>query len=72
VTAVRRLERELERIPDVVLVLPTNGNHLKLILRNGKSVFTSSTPGDWRTMKNLQAQVRRFMREPTMPNHGAR
>ena len=67
-----RLKRELERIPDVVLVLQTNGNHLKLILRNGKSVFTGLTPGSQRAIKHVRAQVRRSMREPAMPDHGAR
>ena len=68
----RRLERELERMPDVVLVVQTRGGHLKLTLRNGKSVFTGSTPSDQRAIKNLQAQVRRSMREPTMMDHGVR
>lgn len=40
-------------------VLPTGGGHLKLRHPSGWFVFTASTPGDRRALKNVEAQLRR-------------
>jgi hypothetical protein len=58
----RRIERDLRRLPHVEQVLRTGGSHYLLLLANGQSVVTGSTPSDWRTLQNLRAQVRRAIR----------
>jgi hypothetical protein len=44
----RKWERELRRIPGVEDVRHTNGDHLRLLLTNGRFVITGSTTGDQR------------------------
>jgi hypothetical protein len=57
-----RIERDLRRLPHVAQVLRTRGSHYRLVLDNGQSTFTSSTPGDHRALKNIVSQVRRSLR----------
>jgi hypothetical protein len=37
----------------------TRGNHLRIDVPGGGCVHTSSTPSDWRSVKNTRAQLRR-------------
>ena len=58
-----KVARELKReFPDATLEM-TRGNHLRLRLPNGRSVFTSLTPSTSRWMKYVKAEVRRQMRD---------
>jgi hypothetical protein len=43
-------------------VTTTRGNHLRIELPQGGTVYTSSTPSDWRSLKNMQATLRRMSR----------
>ena len=38
---------------------PTGSGHVKLTAPNGDIVFVPSTPSDWRSMRNVRAQIRR-------------
>jgi hypothetical protein len=58
----RRWERELKKIPGVVSLETTSGCHIKLRLTNGRFAFTSSTPGDYRTIRNTVRQVNEQLR----------
>jgi hypothetical protein len=58
-----RLARDLKRIPGVTQVTVTRGDHYRLHLANGSSVFTGSTPGDVRTIRNTTARIRRMLRQ---------
>jgi hypothetical protein len=59
---VRKWERQLRTIPGVERVEHTNGQHVRLVLANGRFTVTSATTGDWRTLDNTPAQVRRVLR----------
>ncbi len=37
----------------------TNGGHLRFSKPGRRPVFTSSTPSDWRTVRNVMSQLRR-------------
>jgi hypothetical protein len=37
----------------------TNGDHIRLILPNGRKIHTSSAPSDGRAFLNLRARLRR-------------
>jgi hypothetical protein len=58
----RKLERELGRLPGVIAVTRTRGGHIKLTMSEGPPQYTSSTPGGQSAIKNLRAQLRRAMR----------
>ena len=45
------------------VVSPTRSGHWKLIAPSGAIVFTSGTPSDHRTLKNLRAQMHRALRQ---------
>ena len=49
--------------------------HLRVTLPDGRSVFASATPGDWRANRNKQALIRRMLREdgsgPELESRGA-
>jgi hypothetical protein len=45
-----------------ITVSRTGGGHYKLVLPNGQPIFTSSTPSDRRTMRNVRSDVRRALR----------
>ena len=64
-------DRDLERLlatvalqanAKLVEVRKTNHGHIKARFDRGPLVFTSSTPSEWRTTKNLKAQARRALR----------
>jgi hypothetical protein len=55
--------RELARLPGVKQVTVTRGDHYMLRLANGMVVFTGSTPGDVRSVRNTAALVRRLLRQ---------
>lgn len=40
----------------------TNGTHIRVVLPNGKTVFTSFTASDWRSEKNFRAQIRKALK----------
>lgn len=40
-------------------VTTTNGSHLRWRGPDGGLVFTPSTPSDWRSIKNMTAQLRK-------------
>lgn len=41
---------------------PTGGHHLKWVPPTGAAIFfTSSTPGDWRNLANVKAQIKRAL-----------
>jgi hypothetical protein len=42
----------------------TNGSHLKFIKPGKPIIFGSSTPGDWRAIKNVKAKMERADRQP--------
>jgi hypothetical protein len=54
--------RELRKLPGVVRVEQTNGNHLRLLLANGRHVYAALTPSDWRALRRTRADVRRELR----------
>ena len=58
----RKWERELRRIPGVEDVEQTNGDHLRLLLTNGRFVITGSTTGDQRVIHHVNSRVRRELR----------
>ena len=59
----RRWERELQRIPGVVSLEMTNGDHIRLTLANERMVFCSSTPSDCvRAIRGIRLQVRKELR----------
>jgi hypothetical protein len=43
-------------------VLTTKKNHYKLVRPGCVTVIASSTASDWRTLKNLEAQLRRSLK----------
>lgn len=55
----RKIEHELKREFPFATIETSNGNHYRLRLPNGHSVYTSSTPSDRRSMRNVRAEVRR-------------
>lgn len=57
----KKLRRELEKEFPYAVIEMANGGHLRLRLPNGRSVFTSSTPSDRRTLMNLRSEVRRTL-----------
>jgi hypothetical protein len=59
---VKRKQRELQRILGVLGVTKTAGGHYRLKLVTGEPIFTSSSPSDRRTMRNVKALVRRKLR----------
>lgn len=70
-SAMRHIERELKRaLADVALrdgarlveIKRTGGGHYSGLFDNGRIVFTSSTPSDWRAIRNLKAQAKRALR----------
>jgi hypothetical protein len=61
--AVRRWQKELERLPGVIALELTNGGHIRLRLTNGRFVFCSSSPSDFRAIRNTEALVRRELRK---------
>ena len=66
----RKIERELRREFAGATVESTNGGHIRLRLENGETVITASTPSDWRTMRNLRAEVKRAMATQQTPTIG--
>jgi hypothetical protein len=60
---VNKRMRELARLPGVKQVTVTSGRHYRLTLANGSSVFTGSTPGDVRSIRNAAARIRRMLRQ---------
>jgi hypothetical protein len=58
----RKWERKLRRIPGVKNVELTNGDHLRLLLTNGRFVITGGTTGDQRVIHHVISQVRRELR----------
>ena len=45
----------------------TKGGHLRFDGPNGELVFGASTPSDYRSLKNLKAQLDRVIRSRTEP-----
>ncbi len=43
-------------------ITPTNGNHYRIKLPNGRFVTASQSPCDYRALLNVRAQVRRELR----------
>jgi hypothetical protein len=67
----RRLERDLRRLLMVVAaqsgarlveLRTTGGSHIRASFDRGGPLFTSSTPGDVRTIKNFKARAKRVLR----------
>jgi hypothetical protein len=54
--------RELRREFPQALVEYTGKQHIRIVLPNGRSVFTSGTPSDVRIVRKVRARVRRAMR----------
>jgi hypothetical protein len=54
--------RELAKLPGVLRVEQTGGNHLRLLLANGRQVYASLTPSDWRSVRRTRADVRRELK----------
>lgn len=59
----KKIFRELRREFPFSEIEITNGNHLRLQLPNGRSVFASATPSDRRAMLNTRAEVRRQLKD---------
>ena len=59
----RRLRDLLRRLPEGWRVeRRTGGGHLELAKPGKPRVFVASTPSDWRSIRNITAQVRRSER----------
>jgi len=60
----KKSEREIRKLAAKYEfeVLMTKNSHYKLIRPGCPTVFTSSTASDWRTLKNLEAQIRRSLK----------
>jgi hypothetical protein len=58
----KRIERDLKKLPGVAGVQLTSGNHYRLTLANRRSVFASATPSDtnviWATRAKIKQQLR--------------
>jgi hypothetical protein len=59
----KKILRELKREFPGSRIETTGGNHLRVRLVNGKSVFTSSTPSCPHYLKHIRGDVRRLMKE---------
>ena len=64
---IREIEKLLTVLSDeanakLVELQKTNGGHVKARFDRGGLLFTSSTPSDWRTTRNLKAQAKRALR----------
>ena len=62
----RELSETLDRMWPDWTIQRTGGNHLKIIIRHKgrhRVIFTSSTPSDWRVLRNFEAKVRSTIRE---------
>jgi hypothetical protein len=42
---------------------PTSGGHIKFTKRGCPPVFAAATPSCWRAMRNLEAMLRRVVRQ---------
>jgi hypothetical protein len=58
----RKIQRELTREFPFAVIEHTGGNHFRLTLPNGRSVFAPATPSDCRSLRNVRAEVRRALR----------
>ena len=54
----KKIYRELHREFPFAEIVPTKGGHVSLRLPNGRQVFTSMTPSDWRTAQQSEAPQR--------------
>jgi len=54
----RLLRQLLAEFPEWVVVRTGRG-HVRLTSPSGRHVFIPGTPGDWRTLHNARAQMRR-------------
>jgi hypothetical protein len=59
--SMRKIHRELKKSFPFAIIEITGGEHIRLRLPNGESVFCGSTPSDQRALMNLRATVRRKM-----------
>ena len=56
----KRIQRELKREFNFARIEFTNGGHLRLVLRNGRSVIAAATPSCSRYLNNLRRDVRKM------------
>ena len=57
----KKIKRELKRAFPFASIPTTTGNHFRIRLPDGQSVFAGSTPSDRRSMKNVRSEVHRRM-----------
>ena len=58
----KKIQRDLKREFNFARVEHTGGGHLRLVLPNGRAVYTASTPSCSRTLANLRRDVRKELR----------
>ena len=58
----RKLQRELRREFPFAEIETSNGNHFRILLPNGRSVYASSTPSCSSYLHNVRRDVQRQMK----------
>ena len=66
----RKLHRELQREFPYAQITKTRGNHLRLRLPNGQSVFVAATPSCHRYAHNVRRDVKRVLSATKPPHAG--
>ncbi len=59
----KKIVRELRKEFPEASIEVTRGGHIRIRFVGRTPVFTAATPGDWRSMYNVRAEVRRATRK---------